>query len=250
MGINHFMEKRQKIVVIVRTRNESHRIAQFCTAYKDADRILVADGGSDDATVDIARSFRNVHVRYFDEYVKLANGHVRNNDSDHTNFLIRWAKEYQPTFVIYDDCDCRPNATLRYNYRSILARTDADYVMAVRIYLWGKDQYFPHMAKPGEGHTKWEPSLWAWRGNQDFSTVDVPPAFTFKVGARHVKDLHFEEKVLDLPPSYCLLHYSWDDAERVERKLRVYRESGLIKNMRHPLEMGGPLEPLAEWMIE
>ena len=34
-----------KIGVIVRTRDESHRIAKFCTAYKDADLIIVGDGG-------------------------------------------------------------------------------------------------------------------------------------------------------------------------------------------------------------
>ena len=38
------------IIVTVRARDEAHRIGQFCEAYKDADKILVADGGSEDDT--------------------------------------------------------------------------------------------------------------------------------------------------------------------------------------------------------
>ncbi len=58
-----------KIGVLVRTLNEAHRIGQFCEAYKLADRILVADGGSEDNTVSIAESFKNVEVKKFVEQI-------------------------------------------------------------------------------------------------------------------------------------------------------------------------------------
>jgi hypothetical protein len=46
-----------RIFVVVRTRDEERRIAQFCEAYKDADMILVADGGSVDKTKEIASRY-------------------------------------------------------------------------------------------------------------------------------------------------------------------------------------------------
>lgn len=239
-----------KIVVLVRTRDEEHRIEKFCRAYAGADRILVADGGSVDNTVQLAKQFPNVEVREFGERVQLNGQHWRNNDSDHTNFLIKWSKEYNPDWVIFDDCDCIPNYILRRFYREVLETTSEDYVMVTRIYFWGKNQHFPHMAKPDKEHSKWEASLWAWRGNQDFWTVNVPPAYTFRIGDKAIADLHFDAKTKDLMPPFALLHYSWDDPERVDKKIQTYRDSGLIPNMLHPLEFAGPLESLEYWMSE
>jgi len=105
------------------------------------------------------------------------------------------------------------------------------------------------MAKPGK-ERKWEASLWAWRGSQDFWTVDLPPAFNFRIGELTVKDLRNDASTLELFPPYCLLHYSWDDPRRVDNKVRIYRESGLIPGQRHPLDFGGPLEPLPEFAHE
>jgi glycosyltransferase involved in cell wall biosynthesis len=238
---------KQKIVVLVRTRDEEHRIAKFCNAYKSADLVLVADGGSLDRTKKIAQTFDNVVVRDYPGRVQMNNGLWRNNDADHVNWLIKWSKEYDPDWVILDDCDMVPNRLMKREYRKIFAKTDCDYVMATKLYLWGKDQHFPYMAKPGAGHTEWEPSLWAWRGNQDFWMVDVPPAFTFRIGKLDVKDLHFDAKTLDIFPPCCLLHYSWDDPERVEKKVKFYRESGLIPTMAYPLQFAWPLEPLPSW---
>jgi glycosyltransferase involved in cell wall biosynthesis len=239
-----------KIIVIVRTRDEEHRIAKFCESYKDADMILVADGGSEDNTVAIADAFSNVMIRHYPGRTQMKNGYWRNNDSDHVNWLISWAKEYDPDWIILDDCDCRPNYLLKRDYRQILSDTPCDFVMVTRFYLWGKKQHFPYMAKPGEGHTKYEPSLWAWRGHIDFWTVDVPPAFTFRIGKLDVKDLHFDANTLDVFPPYALLHFSWDDPDRVDKKIKTYRESGLIEAMAHPLDFAGKLEPLPNFLYE
>ena len=239
-----------KIYVVVRTRNEKDRIAQFCEAYENADKILVADGGSEDNTIEIAQRYPNVEVRNFTKRVQLAKGHWRNNDSAHANFLFEWAREESPDWIIYDDCDCRPNKLLKNDYRMFLEETDKDYVMAVRLYVWGKDGlHFPYMAKPGETHTQWETSLYGWRGHLDFKTVDVPPAYTFKVGDRDIVDLH-KESILEIFPPHCLVHYSWDDEDKVAEKVRVYDESGLIPGMLGPKKFAGPLENLPEWARE
>lgn len=239
-----------KIVVIVRTRDEEHRIAQFCESYKDADLIIVGDGGSEDDTVSIAEAFENVVVEHFPGRTQMKGGYWRNNDSDHVNWLIEKANKQSPDWILLDDCDCRPNYLLKNDYRRLLEETDCDFVMAVRIYLWGLDRHFPHMSKPGRKNKEWHPSLWGWRGSKDFWTVNVPPAFDFKVGDKKITHLQHQERVLELFPPYCLLHYSWDDPERVKQKIKVYRESGLISGMRHPLDFAGPLEPLPEFARE
>ena len=237
------------IVVVVRTRDEEHRIGQFCEAYKDADKILVADGGSEDNTVSIAKSYPNVEVRHYNKRVRLDKGYWRNNDSDHANFLFNWAYSLEPDWVIYDDCDIRPNYLLREQYRSILEGTDKDVVLAVRIYLWGNKQYFPLLSSP-LGEVGGQGSLWAWRGDLDLWTVDVPPAYTFIVGNMDIKEFRTDTKCLELHYPLCLLHYSWDDPDKVEKKVHYYRESGFIPGMKHPLDMGGDLKPLEEWMVE
>lgn len=239
-----------KIIVLVRTRDEAHRIAQFCEAYKDADKILVADGGSVDNTIKIAKTFPNVEVRNYPVRVQMQNGYWRNPDGEHVNWLIAWSKEYDADWVILDDCDCLPNYKLKEDYRKILEETDQDFILVTRFYLWGLDQHFLYLSKPGEGHVQYEPSLWAWRSKIDFWVVPVPPAFTFRIGGIDIKDLHTDTKALDLFPPYALLHKSWDDPGRVQQKVKTYRESGLIPGQLHPLQYGSPLVSLPDFLHE
>lgn len=241
-----------KIYVVVRTRDEKARIAQFCEAYKDADKILVADGGSEDDTIEIAKTFPNVEVRHFTERTEMEHGYWRNNDSDHANFLFEWAREENPDWIIYDDCDCRPNRLLREGYRSLLEKCSQNYVMAVRLYVWGTDgEHFPNMSKPGAKNLFWETSLYAWRGRLDLHTVNVPPAYTFRIGKHDIKDFRDEDGgALELLPPYCLLHYSWDNEELTTQKVKEYDMSGLIPQMQHPLDFAGHLEDLPEWAVE
>jgi hypothetical protein len=240
----------EKIGVLVRSLNEEHRVRQFCESYKDANKILVADGGSTDRTIEYAKEFSNVEIRNYTKRVQLENNYWRNNDSDHANFLFAWAKDYNFHFQIFDDMDCRPNYLLKQDYMKILSKTSADFVRAVRFFVWGKDEHFPYMAKPEENHEICEASLWAWRGHLDFWTVDVPPAFTFILDGDDIKDFRFDTKCLDLFPPYALIHYSWDDETRVAKKVKTYRKSGLIPNQLHPLHFAGPLEPLPDFLHE
>lgn len=237
------------IIVCVRTLNEAHRIGQFCTSYKDADKILVADGCSTDDTVSIAKSFPNVELHHYTKRVELKHGYWRNPDSDHTNFLIGLAKGYNPEWIIFDDCDIRPNFLLRDAYRKILEETDKDIVMAVRVYLWGRDEYFPALSSP-LGEAQGQPSLWAWRGNLDLWTVDAFPHFTFRIGNKKIEDFRKDTNCLQLFYPYCLLHYNWETPEMADAKVEYHRRSGITADMRHPLDFGGNRLPLEEWMHE
>ena len=237
-----------KIVVLTRTRNEAKRIGLFCHSYEDADHIIVSDGGSEDATELIASQYTNVILSPFRERVEFPNGSWRNNDAAHVNHLIREAKKLDPAWVILDDVDCRPTRALKENYRSILEETDKEYVHVVRFYFWGKDQYFPDMSMPGHDNIL-EPSLWAWRGWINFEMIDVPPAYNFSIDGKWVKDLRMERPNLDLYPPHSLLHYSWDE-ERIEQKLRDYRDTGFIPGYNDPRNFAGQVLPKEDWMIE
>lgn len=240
-----------KIVVVVRTRDEENDIGRFCESYKDADHIIVSDGGSVDRTVGIASSFPNVILKPFSERVELENGEWRNNDSAHANHLFAEAEKLEADWIIYDDCDCVPNYLVKRDYRKILEETDKNVVMITRFYFWEKDDYFPQLSKPGKDG-KFEPSLWAWRGNMNVRTVNIPPAYTFTMtGGKDVKDFHFDSTTLDLFPPYALLHYAWDIA-KAKKKYKYYVKSGLIPGFVHPiLNPGyGELVGREDWMRE
>ena len=207
----------------------------------------MADGGSIDNTIEIAQSFPNVEIRHFTEKVQLDNGYWRNPDSSHANFLFEWAYSLNPDWIIYDDCDCRPNYLLKQDYRNILSVANYDFVMAVRIYLYENNQHFPLMAQPAG---KWEASLWAWRGNIDFWTVDAFPHYTFRIGDKNIADLNIDAKTMNLYPPYCLLHCSWDTEENTEKKVKYHREFGLMPKDWHPKKFAGDPKPLEEWMHE
>lgn len=236
------------ITVIVRTLNEEHRIGQFCTSYATADKILVADGGSTDKTVEIAKTFPNVEVKNFNKRVNLKAGYWRNPDPEHTDFLIAWAKEYNPDWIISDDCDIRPNHLLKSEYIKILNETSCDVVLAVRVYLWGLEEYFPALSSP-MGEPLGQGSLWAWRGHLDLWTVDHFPHFSFRLGDKKITDFKKDMNTLELLFPYCLLHYSWQTPEMADKKVKYHRESGTF-DMVHPLKFGGGRKPLEDFMHE
>ena len=92
-----------RIIVCIRTFNEEENIEKCCQAYPFADKILIADGGSTDGTVKIAKSFPNVKVRTYDVKVKCGGGIWRNPDGPHINFLLEWADEEKTDLIIKKD---------------------------------------------------------------------------------------------------------------------------------------------------
>jgi len=94
------------ITVICRTRDEARNIGMFCKSYAWADQILIADGGSKDNTIQIARRFSNVKVRKFSERISKTDGELwRNPHGRHINFMIDWAESSEADWIIFDDAD-------------------------------------------------------------------------------------------------------------------------------------------------
>ena len=221
----------QKIIVICRTRNEAKNIDRFCQSYQWADAILIADGGSTDKTVQKALAYPNVQVKRFREQV-CQNGYWRNPHGRHINFMIDWAKSKLADWIIFDDCDCVPTTALQEQARIILEAISENVVMLYRLYVWGNDQYFPEMNKPGQ-------SLYAWRASVSVRASEDDP-WQHTMEWPDCTELRLEQPL-------CCLHYYCPDEKTVERKLEFYRKSGEQKNAAHPLKVNGPLEELPEW---
>lgn len=228
-----------KIVTVTKTLNEARNIESFCLGYAFADLILVADGGSADRTVDLARQFSNVRVRAFTERVQLPadpSGFM-NPEPRHLNFCIDWAKEEGADWIILDGCDCWPNPALQRDAREILESTQHPIVSLDRLYLWGIDEYFP---KYNVGA-----SLWAWQP----AKADISCAETTNdcFGSAMIGIKIELARVLEAP--YCCLHYCYPDEATVKLKMQRYAAWGHPQV--HPLRsIYAPPVPLPGWACE
>jgi len=227
-----------KVVMIARSKNEALNIGRFCNAYRDCvDMILLADGGSEDNTVDIAKGFKNVQVRHFKERMEFPGGVWRNPHGKHMNFLIDWALEEDPDWIIFDDIDCIPTEALRLNLREIMANADHPSIWLYRLYVWGKDQYFPKLNEPGK-------SIYAWKPELGIVAQNEPPL------ACVLLNVPSDTKGVILEPPFCIMHYFCQTEELAQAKLEFYRATGEQTGIQHPSKFGGPLEYLPDWAHE
>jgi len=234
-----------KVVVAVRTRNEEANIERFCRAYAWADAILVADGGSLDHTMDLASAFANVTVTEFGERVWSASGLWRNPHGRHINFVIDQAAALDPDWLIFDDCDCVPNAHLRKDARrvfqsaSLTSRPDTkSTVFAYRLFLGERETYYPDLNAPGQTLWAWRPSLVTIRAQEE------NPWVQWMTGIPGTK-----RRTLLAEP-YVLLHRVWPDEATITRKLDFYRRTGEIPNANHPSQFAGRAVPIPTWARE
>jgi len=241
--------KEVKIVASCRTLNESKHIAQWCKSYSEfADVLIIGDGGSIDDTVEIALQYPKVQVRNYDVKVELPDGSWRNPDGPHIQFLVDWATELGGDWLVHQDTDQRPNKYLKDDIRSILEKTESEFLQVTQIFLWGKDQYFPHLSQDNEN---WQQGLWAWKLSTGLKIINKMPHYEFSLDG--VKSININEpwrKVENLLPPYCFMHYGWQTEEEVQAHIKYYRKTELIKDMAHPLQFGGKTKKFEEWMIE
>lgn len=234
-----------KIIATVRTRNEEANIARFCDAYRGtADEIIVADGGSRDATVEIANQQAKTTVLYFPDEMQAQGGHRINPQGKHTNYLIKYATARGADWIIFDDCDCVPNFVLRPQVRELIERTEREGKVAIfarRVYMWGTELHFPLLHEAGT-------SLWAFRADTGVNADESDPW--------HLKmRWHNEGNLTDLRPlaahlefPECLLHFTWPSEEATQEKLEYYRMSGVQPGAKHPHDFAGPRKPIQDFM--
>jgi glycosyltransferase involved in cell wall biosynthesis len=226
------MVQQMIIIATTRTRNEAHNIDRFCQCYQWADKVLVADGGSDDDTVTRAKRYKNTSVRIFPEKVHRGNT-WRNPQGKHINFLIDWAKQEGADWIIFDDADSVPTKALQLALRDIMEAIPQRVIMLYRLYIWGNDRYFPDMNKSGQ-------SLYAWLTSMSIRAWEGDP-LAHRMGGWNGAD----EKRLEKP--LCCLHYFFPDEATVARK-KAFREGiGKVPFEPHPLKSFGSLEVLPAW---
>ena len=235
-----------KILVIVRTKNEERYIRPFLESYLAfCDGALVADGGSTDRTKEIASEpyFQSsgVKVRDFEPRILIDAPEVwMNPEGEHINFLIRWAGEEEADWVVFEDCDARPNRNLRRAARTIMEITRAVAILTPRVY-WYKDKEY--MTALGKVNGEWHPLLWAWRLDSGIhSEIGTGFAYTFTPDPTTLPHL-------DLHIPLARNHHFYDDAERVRAKTAAYRAVSKLPHL-DPMEFGGPLAPLPDWTRE
>lgn len=243
--------------VIVRTRNEEKNINRFCQGYSWADRILVADGGSTDLTVVLAKYFANVEVRYFNERVT-RNNEWRNPEGKHINFLIDWANEDcgPNDWIIMDDCDSCPNYRLREDAKLIFDSSPEQTMWMLRMYLYGTQQWFPSLTGGGIPPMTADPEgkdanvidwhgLWGWRAGMNLRWYTGDGFTMTLVEPNVIKDKLDRRHKLYYP--YCLLHYFCLDQAETNRKMFFYRKIMNAPQIKHPLEVHGEPKELPLW---
>ena len=122
-----------------------------------------------------------------------------------------------------------------------------DFLQVPQIFLWGKDMYFPGMSDFGNG---WAQGLWAWKLSTGLKILDRMPHYEFSLDGHTSLDVDKSGRNLNMLPPYCFMHYGWQTNEETVEHVDYYRRTGLIDGMRHPLEFGGRLAPLLDWMVE
>ena len=223
---------RMKIVVCVRTLNEELAIGRFCQCYAWADEILISDGGSSDKTLDIARQYPNTQIHHFPDKVWHTDKIFSNPRGKHINYLIDWAHREKADWIIFDDCDCVPTADLQKWGRNFMEYGNNDTIFAYRMFVLGKDRWFPEMSK--------KQSLWAWK-----ATVPVradEDNYTIRMQIPDVSKI-----ALNNP--YALLHYFYPNEETFQRKKEQYLLTGEVNKKYNPLQQFGRLEELPDWAV-
>lgn len=250
------------IIATVRTRNEERNIGRFCEAYQTiADKIFVADGGSEDDTIEIAQSYPKVEVRPFEETFEAKDGSLLNPQGKHVNFLIEWAIEEGAEWIIFDDCDCVPNYLIREDARGILNSTKEPAIYAHRVYFWGFDMIFPDMHGGGTkalenarlthklGVPAWT-SLWAWRRETFVQADEVDKWHLTMLSHLHGQAARMRQQARHLRFPYCLMHFSWQTPQLAKEKVDQYRSSGQQPTALYPEDFAGQPVERAPYMRE
>lgn len=228
-----------RIIVVVKTLNEERNIENFCRGHSFADKILVADGGSTDRTVELTRGLDNVEVRDFEQRIEMDDDPMgfMNPEPQHINFCIDWAIEEGADWIVLDGCDGWPNPKLGNAARRIMEEIAESMIYVKRLYVWDRDEVFVNLGK--------EPAMWAWRPSKVAVRSEEPKGATTCFEAKMI-GAHGPRRTLPLP--YVLLHYFYPDEATVKMKMARYAAWGHPQV--HPLEAFGPRVKIPREVLE
>ena len=227
-----------KIVATLKSRNEERNIERAIRSYHDwVDLILLADGGSEDKTIEIASNYSKVKIRNFQERYYREDGTWRNHEGKHLNFLFKWAENEDADWIVHDDCDCVMNKTFHDKARKTLEESQDEIVCACRLYVYGTDQHFLKMSYI---NNKWQTGLWAWKASTRIRCQDVERHFTLD------RDIELFSRT-DVWPPNCILHYFAPDEDTIQQKILDYKKEQ--PHAVHPRKVYGEPEPLPEWAL-
>jgi len=223
------------IITTTSSLNEERNIVNFIKGYDFSDKILLADGGSTDNTLYIAKEFSKVEVidtRHTGFNTKAG---YQTSMSIQTNILIKRAKELGAEWIIKDDCDSWPNPVLKLAAKEVFNTTEESCIFCHHLYILGSDQYFPKMNIPG-------PGLWAWRPDR----VDIYADESNPSGGHSLQGVPDTGKKLAFPNA--LLHYFAPDEETIRQKIIQKAARGIKQD--HPTKWKyTPAEPLPDWAL-
>ena len=226
------------VVVMCCTLNEERNIERYCEVYsRFANRILICDGGSTDATIELAEGFPKVEVIKFARLMDFG-GYPWNPLGELHNFAYKAAKKFNPDWIITDECDSIPTRELQEAIRWKMYKSTSDTIGVGRMYITGVDYYFPNLSLMGY-------FAWAHRPN--------------KIDGSYWEGNHFALRREPVPPAdsghwqalaqpFALLHYGWPNKGVVAYKTMQKRASGSLPEKGTPIPEGaGKPMPLPEW---
>lgn len=229
-----------KIIAVTRTKNESKNVVRWIKSYNRwVDEVLIVDGGSEDNTVKLANAQKKTQVKEFTERIALPNGDFYNPQGAQINACYDWARELGADWVIFDDCDCFPNADIMTQGRAIFQTAERGSKLAVfahRLFIEG-DNYYPQMNEPGQ-------SLWGFRADTDVHASEEDPRY------QHIIDIPPVDRRFNLNPPLVLLHEALPTPEAFARKSKYYQALRGENKYNHPSTWAGEAVPLPEYATQ
>lgn len=226
------------LVVMCVVLNEERNIERYCRVYsRIANKIVICDGGSTDRTVELAKRFPKTDVVHFDGLMDF-DGHPWTPLGEHHNFAYEAAVKHEPDWIITDECDSLPTKALQDVARFALATSDRDVIGVGRVYILGKDRYFPALSLKG---------YFGWAHRPEY--VDGHYRDTTHLGIPRPEFPHPNTGLWNnLDEPFALLHYGWPDEETVLEKTARYRASGSLPPYGTPIPLNaGKIIDLPGW---
>lgn len=225
-------------MVGTRCLNDAQFVPLFLANHPFADKIVICDGGSDDASVGLALRDPRVEVVHFPVKVVGKHGGWRNPEGEHVNATLDAIEAHNPDWVWLTEMDAIPNRAFQERAQALFDNAleqGTDLVSTYLLYV-GPDgrSHYPELML-GPGYTAWRKGLGR--------ATNLSDPFEGQ-GALHIA----AGSPLNLDPPLARIHFTFYTEAHIAAKAAWYRQvHGL--DQPHPDERCGPREPLPDWAV-